>query len=161
MKKMMLAVLVLALAAVSGFSKGEQTSWESLKQVRAGEKIEVVEMSLKSTRGAFVSVSDEAIVLRVKGDNVTVERASVMRVTVRDTSKRSRNMLLGAAIGAGAGLTLGLLANAPGSNEGNDNPGMIAGVTAGAAGAGLGMGAVTGNRTVYRAEKVSGRPASH
>ncbi len=156
MNRTIFAVLILALTADLGFSKGSEGSWENLKQLRAGQKIEVVEMSLKATKGALVSVSDEAIVFEVKGDNVTVERANVMRVTVRDTSKRTRNMLIGAAAGVGAGLAIGLPANAIASNEGTGNAAGVAAAAAVLGGAGLGLGAIPGNRTVYRAEKVKG-----
>jgi hypothetical protein len=153
MRKATITVLTLALTATVGFARDEQQPWENLKELQAGQKIEVVDMGLKSFSGAFASVSDEAILLQHKGGDVTIERVNIMRISMRDPSKRTRNMLLGTAIGAGAGLALGLVLNAPGSNEGNDNPALIAGLTAGSAGAGLGIAVDSGYRTIYRAAK--------
>jgi len=104
----------------------------------------------------LVSVSDEAISLQSKKGTFTVERSNVLRVTVRDAGRRTRNMLLGAAIGAGAGLALTVPFEVQQSNEGNSIAGIVAGVTAGAGGAGLALGARKGNRTVYRAQKSTG-----
>lgn len=156
MKRLMLVLLASLLWSGFAFAGTKETgSWDNLKQLRAGDKIEVIDQSLKSFRGTLVSVSDEAISLQSKKDTFTVERAKVLRVSVRDTGKRTRNMLLGAAIGAGAGLAITLPFQVQQSNEGNSIAGIMAGVTAGAAGAGLALGATTGNRTVYRAQKTT------
>ena len=153
MRRGLEAVLALALTATSGAAKDDYGSWQTLSQLKAGSKVEVVETNLKSTRGALVSISEGSIVVKVKRSDVTVERAMVMRVSVRDTSKRSRNMLIGALAGAGAGLAITMPKEIISSNEGNSAARLVAGVTAGAAAAGLGLGASTGNRTVYRAPK--------
>ena len=130
-------------------------SWDNLKQLRVGEKIEVVDMNLKSVVGALVNVSEEGISLRAQkaADLVTVERAKVYRVTSRESSKRLRNALIGAAIVGGlvaipAGLKAGIS-----SNEGNSCGACVAVIAAGA-GAGAGLGAaVPGYPTIYRAKK--------
>ena len=48
MKRLILTTLFLAL--ISGLARGEtmDDSWDNLKQLRVGQKIEVVDMSLKS-----------------------------------------------------------------------------------------------------------------
>ncbi len=79
-------------------------SWENLQQVRMGQKIEVVDTNLKKLKGTFLSFSDEAISLRVKKQEVGVQRPNVLRVSMREKSKRLRNALIGLAIGAGAGV---------------------------------------------------------
>ena len=132
-----------------------EQSWDNLKQLRVGEKIEVVDMNLKSVVGALVNVSEEGISLRAQkaADLVTVERAKVYRVTSRESSKRLRNALIGAAIVGGlvaipAGLKAGIS-----SNEGNSCGACVAVIAAGA-GAGAGLGAaVPGYPTIYRAKK--------
>ena len=134
-------------------AQSSQNNWDNLKQSRPGQKIEVVDSSMKTLEGTFVCVSDQAISLQVDKNAESVERANVVRVSVRDTSHRTGNMLIGAAIAGGAALALGLLANAPGSNEGNGCAGCVAGFAAAAAGGGAGLGAIPGNRTVYRAKK--------
>jgi hypothetical protein len=160
MKRLTLVLLVSLPSLGSALAGGRDTeSWDNLKQLRAGDKIEVIDQSLKSFRGTLVSVSDEAISLQSNKDMLTVERANVLRVSARDASKRTRNMLLGAAIGAGAALAITLPFELQQSNEGNSIAGVMAGVTAGAAGAGLALGATTGNRMVYRAQKIKTRCA--
>jgi len=128
-------------------------SWDNLKQLHPGQKIEVVDSGMKSFRGPFVSVSEEAITLQVGKSQEFIERAKVVRVSVRDTSHRTRNMMIGAAVGVGAGLALTIPLEIQQSNEGNSLAGAMAGVTAGLGGAGLGLGAIPGNRTIYRVKK--------
>ena len=47
---------------------------------------------MKTLKGAFVSVSDEVISLEAGKGEESVVRANVVRVSVRDTSHRTRNM---------------------------------------------------------------------
>jgi hypothetical protein len=151
--KWVVAVLLLIMVPGFGLAESSQNNWDNLKQLRAGQKIEVVDSSMKTLKGAFVSISDEAISLQVGKSEQSVVRAKVVRVSVRDNSHRARNMLIGAAIAGGAALTAGLLANAPASNEGTGCAGCVAGFAAGAAGGGAGLGAIPGSRTIYRAKK--------
>ena len=152
--RMKLTILVLLLLVPGiGFAGSSPNDWDNLKQLRPGQKIEVVDSSMKTVQGAFVAVSEEAISLRVGKSEESVVRAKVVRVSVRDTSHRTRNMIIGAAVGAGAGLAIMIPLEIQQSNEGNSLAGPLAGVTAGLAGAGLGLGAIPGNRTIYRARK--------
>jgi len=155
MKKVRFLILTFLLSSGMLMAATKDTgSWDNLKQLRAGDRIEVIDQALGSFRGTFVSVSDEAITLRSKNDSsTTVERAHVLRVSVLDRGKRTRNMMLGAAIGAGVALAITVPFQVMNSNEGNDITGIMAGATAGAAGAGLGIGSTMGNRTLYRAAK--------
>jgi hypothetical protein len=158
MQRLVWGLLILVLVPLQSSAQTARDSWDNLKQLQPGQKIEVVGTSMKSLRGPFVSVSEEAITLQVGKSQESIERAKVVRVSVRDTSHRTRNMLLGAAIAGGAALTVGLLANGPASNEGNGCAGCVAGLAAAAAGGGAGLGAIPGSRTVYRAEKQRNRP---
>jgi len=98
MKRLTLVLLVFLLSSGSAIAATKDTeSWDNLRQLRAGDKIEVIDQSLKSFRGMLVSVSDEAISLQSKKGTLTVERSNVLRVTVRDAGRRTRNMLLGRA----------------------------------------------------------------
>jgi len=111
LRRLMMAALLLAFAPGPGYArKGEP--WENLKQLQVGQKIEVVDMTLKSLTGTFVSFSDEAISLRNRGGDVTVVRADVLRVSLREHTKRTRNVLIGAAIGAAAGAAFAAWAGA-------------------------------------------------
>jgi hypothetical protein len=133
-------------------AQSTQDSWDNLKQLRPGQKIEVVDTSMKSLRGRFVSVSDEALTLEVGKGQESVERAKVVRVSVRDTSHRTRNILLGAGILGGAALAIGIPLAEFNHNEGHSN-GVVAALIAGGFGGGAAIGAVPGSRTVYRVKK--------
>ncbi|MGH9378640.1 MAG: hypothetical protein ACRD1I_07570, partial [Terriglobia bacterium] len=61
----------------------------------------------KSYRGSFQSVSDEAIVVRLRKVAQTFSRQEVIRVSTKGKSHRLRNTLIGAAVGAGAGFAFG------------------------------------------------------
>ena len=125
-------------------------SWENLKQLQPGQRIEVVDMKLKSVKGTFVSFSAEAISLRVMSDEVSVKRPDVMRVSLRENSKRTRNLLIGLGIGAAGGLAagVGLMERETGY------AGAVAGTTVLFAAVGAGVGAAfPGSRTIYRAPK--------
>ena len=152
MERVKPVLLFLVLVPVLGMAQSAKDSWDNLKQLRPGQKIEVVDTSMKSLRGPFVSVSEEAITLQVGKNPQSIERAKVVRVSVRDNSHRTRNMLLGA--GSLGGIALGAAAIPLGasSNEGNSCPVCAAAIAAGFGG-GAALGAIPGSRTVYRAKK--------
>ena len=89
MRWLVSAMLMLAVVPLLPRARAAEDSWDSLKQLRSGEKIEVIDMRLKNLRGAFMSVSEEAISLQVGKDEVAVPRPNVFRVAVLDPSKRS------------------------------------------------------------------------
>jgi hypothetical protein len=146
--------VLLLLLFVPGFAVAQSSlnDWKNLKELHPGQKIEVIDNSMKSFQGPFVSVSEEAITLKVGKSQESIERANVVRVNVRDTSHRKRNMLLGAGILGGiavAATAVPLMAN---SNEGNSCPACGAVIAAGFGG-GAALGAIPGSRTVYRTKK--------
>ncbi len=152
MKRITLALACLLLSPALTLAQSAKDSWDNLQQLKPGQKIEVVDKQMRTFKGEFVSFTDEAITLREKNGEQSVERAKVVRVSVRDTSHRTRNMLLGAAIGGGiavAATVVPLIAN---SNEGNSCGVCVAGIAAGIGG-GSAVGAIPGNHTVYRARK--------
>jgi hypothetical protein len=148
-----LALALVLLAAAFARAQSAIGSWDNLKQLQPGQRIEVVDSHLKKSKGKFVSFTDKAISLRDGKQQQSVTRAEVMRVSVRDASHRERNMILGAAIAGGTALTIGLLANAPARNEGTGCDGCVAGFAAAAAGGGAGLGAIPTFRTIYRVKK--------
>ncbi len=139
----------------------DETGWSNLQQLRVGQKIEVVDTNLKKYKGTFLSFSEEAISLRVKKQEVAVQREDVFRVSLRGKSKRLRNVLIGMAIGAGAGAALAAAEN---SRTCGNQPlvscfdldfGAITYAVlvpvGGAVGAGIGA-AFPGYQTIYRAK---------
>jgi hypothetical protein len=152
MKRVIETLLLLLMVPGFGLAQSSQNNWDNLKQLRTGQKIEVVDTSIKSLRGPFVSVSEEAITLQVGKNPQSIERAKVVRVSVRDTSHRTRNMLLGAGILGGIALGAAAIPLGATSNEGNSCPVCVAAIAAGFGG-GAALGAIPGSRTVYRAKK--------
>ena len=133
--------------------KPGKDSWDNLNRLQAGQKIEVVQMDMKSLKGRFLGFSEEGISVRVKKDEVTVLHADVLRVTLRENPKRLRNVLILAGVGTGVGLGLGIAAL--GATGGSDSPGVVMN-PAMALGAGLGgaLGAATPSyETIYRVKR--------
>ena len=152
MKRVVETVGLLLLVAVFGWAKSSQDNWDSLKELRPGQKIEVVDSNMKTLNGTFVSASDEAISLRTRKGEESVSRAHVVRISVRDNSHRARNMLLASGVLGGiavAATAVPLIAN---SNEGNSCAACVVAIAAGFGG-GAALGAIPGSRTVYRADK--------
>jgi hypothetical protein len=134
-------------------------SWGNLQRLRVGQKIEVVDTNLKKHKGAFLSFSDEAISLRVKKQEVGVQREDVFRVSLREKSKRLRNALIGLAIGAGAGVAaIEICAQASSGSlpcAGQDFRAVAYAIlvpVGGGIGAGIGAAFPPGYQTIYRAE---------
>jgi len=153
MRQLVGIVVVLLSYSFVALGQAPKDSWDNLKGLRPGEKIEVVDSSMKALKGPFVSVSDEAITLQVDKSEQSVARANVARVSVRDTSHRTRNMLLGSGIAGGAALAVAIPVLAIGANEGGGCGVCVAAIAAGFGG-GAALGAVIpGSRTVYRINK--------
>jgi len=129
-------------------------SWDNLRLLRPGQKIDVVNMQMKTVTGKFVAFTGDAISLAVGSDQVSVSRATVASVKNRAASHRKRNTLLGLAIGAGAGAVIGA-AVLNSSESGEELFGVMV-VTPIAAGIGAGAGAALppGHVTVYRAQAI-------
>ncbi len=138
-------------AAQPQAAAADEANWGNLQQLRVGQKIEVVDTNLKKLKGTFLSFSEEAISLRVKKEEVGVQRPNVLRVSLRGRPKRSTSAIAGAAIGALAGLALGAVAPETECGRGC----MMGMATVMGAGVGAGVGAavsfVPRYRTIYRA----------
>jgi len=127
-----------------------ESSWEKLRQVRVGQKIEVVDTTMKAMQGNFLGLSDEAITIQHKNNPVSVPRSNVVRVSSREDSKRLRNALIGLAIGGAAGIGVA-------AAVGKDDPEAQAVYRLIAVPVGLGVGgglgaAFPGFQTIYRAQ---------
>jgi hypothetical protein len=116
-----------------------------------GQKVEIRAGRRPALRGKVTEVSDERIQLQSGKQSVSIARAEVEQVGVRQKSKRLRNALLFGAIGIGvaAAIGLGVVAGTGGSDD-------VAGVVTlpialgGAAGVGIGAAMPGGYRLVYR-----------
>jgi hypothetical protein len=154
MHRLISSLLFLTLIPQPSFARDSGDSWESLKQLRTGQKIQVVDMKLKTLNGTFVEVTEEAILLRTKEGESSIERANVFRVSDRERTNRRRNALIGAAILGGVGITLGSIVDAVCRNETNGGCYRAVGLGAIGAGAGAGLGAgLSSYQTIYQARK--------
>ncbi len=151
-------LMLFLLISHSGHAESATDSWENVKRVRTGRKIEVIDMRLRSVQGKFVACSDDAIVLDGDRDRITVPRANVFSVKDRQGPGRGRRALLGLAIGAGAGAAIGAVRGATYHEEGETGVFMLAWTPIGAGiGAAAGATIPVGEKTIYRA-KGRGRP---
>jgi outer membrane lipoprotein SlyB len=95
-------ICVLAVSSAS-IAQTNQASWANLSRLRAGQKIQIVEMTAKKHSGIFESFSDSAISYKDAAGEQTVQRQDVRSVKRVGSYRRLRNALIGAGVGAGAG----------------------------------------------------------
>jgi hypothetical protein len=145
-------IVTILLFPLIAIAHADAQTWENLKTLRAGERIQVVSQTLKSHDGRFLSSSDEAINFRVGQQEMAFQRADVLRVSSREHMSRTKKTLIGLGIGTGAGLAIGAMAGNPDAWFGR-YPAMAAGLVIGAAG-GTVVGVLLPSKgaTVYRAE---------
>jgi hypothetical protein len=140
-------------------AQDKQGDWKALYSLHAGEKIELIETSMKRHVGTFSTVSEEAIQLREGSNEIGIRKESVARVTLLEKSHRGRNALILGAVGAGAGAGIGAAASRCSNTNTSFNfcgLGRGAEIAIGAVvglvgGAGIGA-AIPGHPTIYRAE---------
>ena len=124
----------------------------NLAQVTSGQRIEVIDMNLKRTRGEFLASSPEELRVKASSGAVAIPRAQVFRVSLLEKSKRLRNALIGMAVGAAAGLATGAAVDSSFSEDDEHVAKMLFVPIGIGAGAGLGA-AFPGFETIYRAPK--------
>lgn len=148
-------VIALALPLLAQ-AAGAEADWNRVERLRPGQNIEVVDDKMRTHRGEFGAAGAEELSLQTANGPLVVKREAVMRVTVRENSKRTRNALIGAAVGGGVGLVVGATVDKRFSNEGGAGVGYAISAPLGA-GLGAALGAAShGFETVYRAERTAG-----
>lgn len=140
--------LILVLL-VCGFSLSAQ-SWDALNVLKPGDRITVLDTSDKEHKGDFTGVTTDAVSLKTGKGEVAVERARVRRVQVRSNSKRTRNALIGLAIGVTVGVVADQTAGAYFRNESGESAGARALTYIAPIALFGGLGALPAYRTVYR-----------
>jgi hypothetical protein len=127
-------------------------AWDNLSRVNSGQRIEVIEMNLKRTRGEFIGSSQQELQIKSPTGLLAIPRGQVMRVSLIENSKRLRNALIGMAVGAAAGLATGAAVDASFSEDGENLAKTIFVPIGIGIGAAVGT-AVPGFETIYRAPK--------
>ena len=156
MRKVVLILVLLPLTPAFALAQSASDSWDNLKQLQPGQKVEVVDAKMKTLKGTFIAFSDDSISLRDGKTEQSVVRADVVRISVRDASHRTRNILLGIGIGAGAGIAVGFGIDEGVRHVSGEGGSYLYAPVLAAAGAGLGAlagGLPAGTRTIYRAHK--------
>jgi hypothetical protein len=127
-------------------------SWDELRSLKVGEEIKVQDTKGQESKGAFRSVSADAIALTTGKSEASIERSRVRRVQVRSGSRRARNAAIGAAVGVAIGVAVDQTLGAFFRNEGGQNEATRALTYIAPIGllGGLG-GAFPAYRTVYKA----------
>lgn len=82
------------------------TRWDNLKQLRAGDKIRVVDAKFEKIKGQFLRVAEDSFSLRVDHQEVVIRRNEVTMVSIRHSKAELilGLMLVGAIWGATAAL---------------------------------------------------------
>jgi hypothetical protein len=93
-------------------------SWESLGQLDSGAPVEVV-ASDHAEKGEFVSSTTESLTIHTNRGEQKFLRPEVVRVVSRRQSRRTRNLLIGAGVGAAIGLVTDQTLGAYLRNESN------------------------------------------
>jgi hypothetical protein len=106
MRNSLFLVCLLGIPCASVAQSG-QSSWANLSGLRAGQKIEIDEMSSKKHSGIFENVSDSAISIRDSSGEMSIQKQDVRRVKLLSGGHRLRNTLICAGVGVGGGAIAG------------------------------------------------------
>ncbi len=97
--------MVLLMVVLSPIAAEAQAPVDSLSdlwsRVRSGKTIYVTDASARELKGVLVKVTDEALTIRVNGQDVAVPAPTVRQVERRGDSLKN-GFLIGAAVGAGS-----------------------------------------------------------
>ncbi|MGA7341637.1 MAG: hypothetical protein WBE72_15860 [Terracidiphilus sp.] len=112
MRKFLIAICLLGISCAAQ-AQGKPASWQNLKALQAGEKIEVREMNSTKVTGTFLNFSDAAISLEAEAGPRTIQTQDVRSVKRMRNKHRLRNTLILAGVGAGAGAGIGAALHHP------------------------------------------------
>ena len=101
----------------------EAQSWDTLRALKPGDHIKVIDSAAATHTGVFSAFSADAISLTTGAGELAIERARVRRVQVRSGSRRGRNAIIGAAIGVALGATVDQTLGAYFRNEAGETSG--------------------------------------
>ncbi len=153
MRNVLLVAVAMLVASPSVLADSNENSWENLAQLRSEQKIEVIDMKLKSFEGDFIDYSGDKISLRVGPQTVSISREDVLSVKNREKHHRLRNAVFGTLMGFAGGAAIGAIIAESVADSSETAYGASIGALVGM-GAGAGVGAALPSPvTVYRARK--------
>jgi hypothetical protein len=142
------ALALFTLAAAAALPQ----SWESLHELKPGDPIVVIDTAGNDHKGQFQSYTGVTLRLNTGKGDQAIERTRVSRVQVRTSSRRVRNLLIGAGIGVAIGFTIDRTLGAYFRNEAGESAGARALTYVAPIGTFSAIGAaLPGYRTIYRA----------
>jgi hypothetical protein len=142
-------VAIFLLAAALAAPAFSQDDWNSLRSLKPGQRIGVVQADGKVLRGTFASFSDPALSIRTD-QVIVVPKDSVIRVYRRPRIGRGVRVVIGTGIGVAGGAALNATIGQYLRNEAHGtSPAVWIGAGA-AIGAGLGALSGGGEQVVYR-----------
>jgi hypothetical protein len=156
MKTRKLSAVIVAFALIAVLAKPQITfaqvtpdpirgSWEGLKAIPSGDKVELDLRTGQTLKGRLVSVSDTVLTIEQGKRTTDVPRADTLRVIRVVPKSVKRATFIGLGIGAGSGLAgTAIYANSGGRGGEADLWALVA-VVAGAGGGAL-IGYIMGNR---------------
>jgi hypothetical protein len=149
---LLVVALFLGFPAVLG-AQTQQGSWSNLERLKAGQRIEVIESTMKRHAGNFVTVTSELLTLRENGSDVPVKREDVTRVSTSSGPKRGEHALIGLIVGGAIGAGIGAASGSSTGFLGGSSRGIgaLVGVVIGAPSGALVGAVVPAHATVYRA----------
>jgi hypothetical protein len=124
-------------------------TWENVKAIAPGERLEVQLKSGKTVKGELNSASDAEIILGRGSNAVTIGRPEVQRVSQVVRKSSNKSILVGALVGAGIAAGGGAIAAAADDTGGTE--GELGTALAAITLAGAGVGALIG--TIFRKKK--------
>jgi hypothetical protein len=116
MRKVLFLLCALGISC-GAWAQNNQSSWTNLSALRAGQKIQVVEMNSKKHSGTFVIVSDTAITYQEPTGERAIQHQNVRSVKLMKNDHRLRNSLIGAGVGGGVGAGIGAATFSPCSSQ--------------------------------------------
>ena len=105
MRRAMLALVLLVFVPGVGSAQQPEDQWGELKNLRAGQKVRVVDTTFQKTEGRLVEVSEDYLKFKANGKEVTLERDQVTMVSLRSGLSTGKKILLGILGGALMGLS--------------------------------------------------------
>jgi hypothetical protein len=109
MKSICSALAIFVLLSGNCFAESKDKSlWENLKELKQGQKIQVIQWNSVTFEGKFQSFSEDAVTFEVKKMKLIIKRKDIRRVA--KASGRGGHALIGLGIGSAVGL-IGISAN--------------------------------------------------
>lgn len=150
---LLLAFLVLLVSPAVAAEKPSLSSWDGVKQLRAGQQVRAW-LADRVVTGTLLSASDDELVVRQAGREVTLKRGEIVRLAA--LNHRGGKMAIGAVVGGAAGFAcaVGILEASGHPRYPSAGVGVAAGMVVWSSPViGAVLGSRWGTQTVYREPK--------